>query len=200
MDDVEVPGVCSSFDEVLQIVDADPPDVVLTDVRMPPTFTDEGIRIAAHLRERHPLVAVLVLSQYSDAAYATALVEGGSNRRGYLLKERVADPAQLLAALTAVAAGGSVIDSVVVDALVAAQTKPSRSPLRRLTNREVEVLAEIAKGASNSTVGERLFISERAVERHINSIFSKLDLTESHDRNRRVAAVLVFLSDVSHSA
>jgi DNA-binding NarL/FixJ family response regulator len=193
-DDVSVVATCESFDTLIAAVDVHRPDVVITDVRMPPTFTDEGIKAATWCRTHHPTVGVVVLSQHVDAVYASALVAEGSNQRAYLLKQRVADPAHLLLALTAVANGDSYIDSLVVDALVAAQVKPASSPLHRLTGREIEVLSEVAKGASNATVAHKLFISERAVERHLNSILSKLDLTEAMDRNKRVAAVLLFLS------
>jgi len=168
--------------------------VVVTDIRMPPTGTDEGIRAASVLRQRHPDMGVVVLSQYSEPAYAMSFLDGGSKGRAYLLKERVSDIGQLAAAIREVAAGGSVIDPVVVDALVAARAQPADSPLHRLTAREKEILSEMAQGKNNAAVAASLVLSERAVEKHINSIFSKLALSEEPDVHRRVKAVLLFLS------
>ena len=142
-------------------------------------------------------MGVVVLSQYAEAAYALALVADGSRRRCYLLKERVAGVGQLADAIRTVAAGGSYIDPVVVERLVAAQSRAATSPLARLTTREREVLAEIAGGGSNASIAARLFVSERAVEKHVNSIFAKLGLTDDADRNRRVTAVLLYLADGS---
>ncbi|HTZ07809.1 MAG TPA: response regulator transcription factor [Acidimicrobiales bacterium] len=192
--DLEVVGVCADYDSLLQVAEGEQPDVVVTDIRMPPTGTDEGIRAAAVLRDRHPDMGVVVLSQYSEPAYALSFLDGGSKGRAYLLKERVSDIGQLAGAIREVAEGGSVIDPEVVDALVAARSRPDDSPLRRLTAREREILSEMAQGKNNAAVAAALVLSERAVEKHINSIFSKLALSEEPDVHRRVKAVLLFLS------
>ena len=192
--DLEVVGVCEDYDALIAAVESQTPDVVVTDIRMPPTGTDEGIRAAEVLRESHPDLGVVVLSQYSEPAYALAFLEGGSRGRAYLLKERVSDIGQLAGAIREVAAGGSVIDPEVVDALVAARAKPADSPLHRLTSREREILSEMAQGKNNAAVAASLVLSERAVEKHINSIFSKLALSQEPDVHRRVKAVLLFLS------
>ncbi len=170
-------------------------DVVLSDIRMPPTHRDEGIRAAETLRTSHPGLGVVLLSQHIDAEYALALVAAGSGGRGYLLKERVSDVDQVVAALSTVAGGGSVIDSEVVDALMAARLRSDSTPLSRLTSREREVLAAIASGASNRAIAQALHVTARAVEKHINSIFAKLDLTSADGTDRRVAAVLMYLQD-----
>jgi DNA-binding NarL/FixJ family response regulator len=193
--DVEVVGACEDLDGLLAAVAADPPDVVLTDIRMPPTGTDEGVRAANELRTSHPEVGVVVLSQYVEPGYALALLEDGSERRAYLLKERVSDVDQLLHAIREVAAGGSVIDPKVVEALVAARSRRRDSPLDHLTPREREVLGEMAQGRNNAAVAAALGLSERAVEKHINSVFAKLALSEEPDAHRRVRAVLVYLAD-----
>ncbi len=193
--DIEVVGACVDLPELMAAVDAQSPDVVITDVRMPPTSTDEGIRAAALLRRDHPRVGVVVLSQYAEPSYATSLLAEGSAGRAYLLKERVSEPDQLLRAVRAVAAGDSVIDPAVVDLLVSASGRQRSSPLAALTPREREVLAEIAQGKSNAGVAASLFLSERAVEKHINVLFAKLGLTSESDVNRRVKAVLLYLSD-----
>ncbi|HLX89137.1 MAG TPA: response regulator transcription factor [Acidimicrobiales bacterium] len=193
-DDIEVIGSCSDYHGLMTTVQADPPDVVVTDIRMPPTGTDEGIRAAAELRERFPDMGVVVLSQYAEPAYALALLEGGSQGRAYLLKERVSDIDQLAAAVREVARGGSVIDPLVVDALVEARAKAAGSPLAHLTPRETEILSEMAQGKNNAAVAAALVLSERAVEKHINSIFAKLALSQEPDVHRRVKAVLLFLS------
>ena len=192
--DLEVVGVCEDYDSLLATAQSEQPDVVVTDIRMPPTGTDEGIRAAAVLRESHPDMGVVVLSQYSEPAYAVAYLDGGSKGRAYLLKERVSDIGQLAGAIREVAQGGSVIDPVVVDALVSARSKPADSPLHRLTARECEILSEMAQGKNNAAVAAALVLSERAVEKHINSIFSKLALSQEPDVHRRVKAVLLFLS------
>jgi DNA-binding NarL/FixJ family response regulator len=171
------------------------PDVVLTDIRMPPTCTDEGIRLAAELRTSHPETGVVILSQFSDPSYALALLEHGSDRRAYLLKERVHNRAELMAAIRAVAAGGSMIDPKVVEALVIARSRAERSPLNELTARELEVLAEIAQGKSNTAIADALFLTKRAVEKHINAIFWKLGLADAADVSKRVQAALMFLSE-----
>ncbi len=167
---------------------------MLTDIRMPPTGTDEGIRAAMALRTSHPNVGVVVLSQYAEPAYAIALFEEGSDRRGYLLKERVSDATQIVHAIEEVARGGSVIDPLVVETLVQSRLKTSASPIDRLTPREREVLEEMAQGRNNAGIAAALFLSERAVEKHINALFSKLGLSEEPDTHRRVKAVLLFLA------
>jgi DNA-binding NarL/FixJ family response regulator len=194
-DDLEVVASCADLGSLLKAVEEDPPDVVVTDIRMPPTGTDEGIRAANELRQRHPDLGVVVLSQYAEPSYALSFLEGGSRGRAYLLKERVSDMDQLVDAIREVARGGSVIDPEVVDALVAARARAADSPLRVLTPRETEILAEMAQGKNNAAVASSLFLSERAVEKHINSIFSKLGLSQEPDLHRRVKAVLLFLAD-----
>ncbi len=193
-DSLELVAACESFDELISAVDEHRPDVVLTDIRMPPTETDEGIRAAIMIRERYPDTGIVVLSQYAEPEYALTLFESGSSGLAYLLKEKVGDLEQLKAAIDAVSAGGSVIDPDVVDLLVASKKESS---LDRLTDRETEVLAEIAKGRNNAGVAEALFVSERAVEKHINSIFTKLDLSQEDQTNRRVQAVLQYLAEQS---
>ena len=191
---VEVVATCADLDALLAAVESERPDVVVTDIRMPPTETDEGIRAAAVLRETWPDVGVVVLSQYDDPAYALALLESGSEGRAYLLKERVHDGGQLAAAVEEVSRGGSVIDSKIVESLVHARGVADRSPLAELTTREREVLAEIAQGKSNSAIAESLVLTKRAVEKHINAIFMKLDLAQADDVSKRVKATLIFLS------
>jgi DNA-binding NarL/FixJ family response regulator len=193
-DDLTVVGQCGTLDELLAMVDDEVPDVVVTDIRMPPTGTDEGIRAASLIRARHPGIGVVVLSQYATPSYAIALLEGGSQGRAYLLKDRVARADELAAAVRAVAAGGSVIDPKVVEEVVSARSPAASSPLDRLTPREREILGEIAQGKSNAAIASSLVLSERAVEKHINSILSKLQLSDEPDVNRRVKAVLVYLA------
>ncbi len=194
--DVEVVAAYEDFDALIAGVAADPPDVVITDIRMPPTGTDEGVRAANLIRESHPSVGVVVLSQYVEPDYALALLEHGSDGRAYLLKERVSDVDVLRRAIEAVASGGSVIDPRVVEALVTARARP-QSPLDFLTPRESEVLAEMALGRNNAGIGAALGLSERAVEKHINSLFAKLGVTSEPDVHRRVKAVLLHLSERS---
>jgi DNA-binding NarL/FixJ family response regulator len=194
-DDLELAGVAEDYDGLLGLIDGERPDVVITDIRMPPTGTDEGIRAAEHVRRTQPEAGVVVLSQYASPGYAVALLQEGSSGRAYLLKERVSDVEDLLAAVREVARGGSVIDPEVVEALVAGTTKARRSEVDRLTPREREVLSEMATGKSNAAIASALYLSERAVEKHINSMFSKLNLTEERDLNRRVKAVLLYLAD-----
>ncbi len=196
-DSLELIATCENYDELIAAVDAHSPDVVITDIRMPPTQTDEGIRAANLLRETSPDIGVVVLSHYAEPEYALHLFEKGSEGRAYLLKERVADLHQLADAIAEVARGGSVVDPKVVDLLVKARSEHKPSVLDRLTGREMEVLAEIAKGRNNAGIGEVLYISERAVEKHINSIFTKLDLSHAGDTHRRVRAVLLYLSEGS---
>lgn len=192
--DLEVAASCADYPSLMEAVAVEQPDVVVTDIRMPPSGRDEGIRAANELRERYPDVGVVVLSQHAEPGYALSLLEAGSKGRAYLLKERVSDAEQLADAIREVARGGSVIDPEVVDALVAARSKASDSPMRLLTPRETEILAEMAKGRNNAAVAAALFLSERAVEKHINSIFSKLGLSQEAEVHRRVKAVLLFLS------
>jgi DNA-binding NarL/FixJ family response regulator len=196
------PGICvvascGDLPSLLAAVESERPDVVVTDIRMPPTGTDEGIRVAALLRETHPTIGVVVLSNYAEPSYALALLESGSEGRAYLLKERVHDRAQLVAAIEAVAAGGSVLDAKIVEPLVAAKLQVQRSPLAALTGREHEVLAEIAKGKSNAAIADTLVLTKRAVEKHINSIFLKLNLSYSEDVSKRVKAALLFLAEAA---
>jgi DNA-binding NarL/FixJ family response regulator len=195
--DVEVVAAVADLPALERAVEGEGPDVVLTDIRMPPGGTDEGIRIAGALRDTHPTTGVVVLSQHADPAYALALLERGSDGRAYLLKDRVGNRAELLAAIRAVANGGSMIDPKVVEGLVEARTRADRSPLKDLTPREREVLAEIAQGKSNAAIGESLFLTKRAVEKHINSIFMKLGLADSEDVSKRVKATLILLAEGS---
>lgn len=195
--EIDLIGVCDDFDSLVSTVEESPPQVVLTDIRMPPTDSDEGIRAAARFRDTAPEVGVVVLSQHDEAEYALALLERGSEGRAYLLKERVSDLDQLVGAIRTVAAGGSVIDPKVVEALVAARSRAAESPIASLTPREKETLSEMAQGKTNAAIAESLFLTERAVEKHINSIFSKLQLTGERVVHRRVKAVLLFLSDQS---
>lgn len=193
--DVEVVATCSDFDSLIEAVEREKPDVVLTDIRMPPTKTDEGVRAAERFRETVPGAAVLVLSQYDEPEYALSLLEGGAQGRGYLLKQRIADLDQLVGAIREVARGGSVIDPKVVEGLVASRSRVAGSPLDQLTPREREVLGEMAQGKNNAAIASGLVLTERAIERHINAIFSKLALSAEKDVHRRVKAVLMFLSD-----
>jgi len=171
------------------------PDVLLTDIRMPPTNTDEGIRLAGELRDTHPEIGVVVLSQFADPLYALSLLDRGSDGRAYLLKERVHNRAELMAAIRAVADGDSMIDPKIVEALVTARGRAEKSPLNELTAREREVLAEIAHGKSNTAIAGDLFLTKRAVEKHINQIFLKLGLSDAEDVSKRVKATLMFLAD-----
>jgi DNA-binding NarL/FixJ family response regulator len=198
-EDFELVGVAANLPELLGIVGDQLPDVVVTDIRMPPTGTDEGIQAAAWIRQHHPGVGVVVLSQYTAPGYALALLEHGSSGRAYLLKERVGSVDELAQAIRAVAQGGSVIDPQIVDELVRARSLERQSVLSSLTPRESEILAEMAQGKSNSAIAAALFVTERAVEKHTNSIFMKLGLSEEKDLNRRVKAVLVFLSHAEAS-
>lgn len=190
---IEVVGTCGDYAELIDQATTTAPDVVVTDIRMPPTGTDEGIRAANELRDRRPELGVVVLSQYAETSYALALLGDGTEGRAYLLKERVGEVEQLVAAITAVATGGSVVDPKVVEALLDARARDRESPLRYLTPREREVLESIAQGLNNASVAASLHLSERAVEKHINSLFSKLGLSEEPNVHRRVKAVLLFL-------
>jgi DNA-binding NarL/FixJ family response regulator len=193
IEDVELVATCVDLDELRAAVERDTPDVVLTDIRMPPTNTDEGIRLARELRSTHPEVGVVVLSQHAEPSYAMALFADGSEQRGYLLKERVKDEEELARALREVVAGGSLVDPRIVDRLVSARLDQD-SGLDRLTPRERQILAMIAEGRSNNAIADTLMVTKRAVERHINGIFVKLDLGEASDVNRRVKAALLYLT------
>ena len=195
VEDVDVVATCADLDSLRTAIKTGRPEVVLTDIRMPPTNTDEGIRMAEELRTTSPGMGVVVLSQYADAEYALSLLEGGAAGRAYLLKERVGDLDQLVNAIREVARGGSVIDSKVVENLIAARSRQARSPLAELTPREGEVLAEVAQGRNNAAIAAGLHLTERAVEKHINSIFSKLGLTEEQSVHRRVKAAIMYLAE-----
>jgi len=171
------------------------PDVVVTDIRMPPTHKDEGIRLAIELHDAYPEMGVVVLSQFSESSYALALLDRGSDRRAYLLKERVHNRAELTAAIHAVAGGGSMIDPKIVEQLVRTRGRAEHSPLDQLTTREREVLGEIAQGKSNTAIAESLFLSKRAIEKHINAIFLKLGLADAQDVSKRVKAALMLLAE-----
>src|SRR5829696_24009 len=194
---VEIVAAVADHHSLRQACEEEQPDVVLTDIRMPPTHTDEGIQLAAELRETHPETGVVILSQFSDPSYALALLQHGSDRRAYLLKERVHNRAELMAAIHAVDEGGSMIDPKVVESLVVARGRAQSSPLNELTSRELQVLGEIAQGKSNTAIAESLFLTKRAVEKHINAIFWKLGLADAADVSKRVQAALMFLSEES---
>jgi len=193
--ELELVATATDFQSLLDTVEKTKPDVVITDIRMPPTGTDEGIRAAEQLRTSLPQAGVVVLSQYVEPEYALSLLARGAAGRAYLLKERVSDIEQLVNAIREVARGGSMIDPQVIEALVAARIRKPDSPLRELTPREREVLAAIAQGKNNAAIAGQLFLTERAVEKHINSIFSKLGLQEEKDTHRRVRAALLYLSE-----
>jgi DNA-binding NarL/FixJ family response regulator len=193
--EVELVAVCSNGNELHSALEKWDPEVVLTDIRMPPSGDEEGIRIATELHETRPEVGVVVLSQYAEPAYALSLLGHGTGGRAYLLKERIRDRAELIGAIKAVSHGGSVIDPAVVDVLIEAKSRAAKSRIAQLTPRERELLAEIAAGKSNAAIAKSLVLTKRAVEKHVNSIFSKLDLPETHDVSRRVKAALIFLSE-----
>ena len=193
IEDFELVGTASSLPELIAVIQSSEPDVVITDIRMPPAGRDEGIQAAAWLREHRPAAGVVVLSQYTEPGYAVALLEHGTAGRAYLLKERVASIDDLVRAVRAVASGGWVIDPLVVEELVRSRNRSRASSLDTLTARETQILAEMAQGKNNSAIASALGVSERAVEKHTNSIFAKLGLSEERDVNRRVMAVLVFL-------
>ena len=195
--DIELVAVCTNGKELRTAIATWNPEVVLTDIRMPPSGADEGVRIASALRDTRPDVGVVVLSQYAEPAYALSLLQEGTGGRAYLLKERIRDKEQLIDAIKAVARGGSVIDPMIVDVLIAARSRAAKSQLSELTPRERELLAEIAAGKSNTAIAESLVLTKRAVEKHVNSIFSKLNLPETQDVSRRVKATLIYLSEES---
>lgn len=190
---IEVVGTAGDAEELMTVIDTTRPDSVLLDIRMPPTHRTEGIDAAHVIRERWPEIGVVILSQFDDPEYALELLRDGSNGRAYLLKERLGAPLQLAEALREVAAGGSILDPKVIDGLLEAQRRRSRSRLHGLTEREHEVLALMAGGRTNAAIARTLCLTERAVEKHINAIFRKLGINEELDMNHRVAAVLFFL-------
>jgi DNA-binding NarL/FixJ family response regulator len=192
---IEVAAVCTDVGSLLEAVDRERPDVVVTDIRMPPRHTDEGIQVANQLRATHPDVGVVVLSQYASPGYALALLDGGSARRAYLLKERIHDPEQLVAAIRAVAEGGSLIDPKVVEGLVAERARTATSPLGQLTGRERDVLRKMAEGKNNASIADDLVVTERSVEKVINSLFMKLGLTWEAAVHKRVKAVILYLAE-----
>jgi len=194
--DIEVLAVCADGDELQAKIESLDPKVVITDIRMPPSGGEEGIRIAQRLRRTHPETGVVVLSQYAEPAYALALLDEGAGGRAYLLKQNLHNRRELLDTIEEVAEGGSRIDALVVEALVSAQSRQARSPLAELTPRERELLSQIAEGKSNAAIAESLVITKRAVEKHVNSIFLKLGLTQAEGvSSRRVKAALMFLAD-----
>ncbi len=194
--DIDVAAFAGDLDTIRATIVEKSPDVVLTDIRMPPTSTDEGIRLAEELRESHPRIGVVILSQYEDPAYALRLLAHGATRRAYLLKERIGQPEQLVHAIHEVALGRSVVDAAIVEDILRERERRADSWMSSLTPREVDVLAEVAQGKSNAAIGEALHLSKRAVEKHINAIFSKLGMpSDDHDVSRRVAATLLYLND-----
>jgi DNA-binding NarL/FixJ family response regulator len=192
--DLEVVASSADFDGLMAAVELHRPDVLVTDIRMPPHHTDEGIRAALELRDRRPALGVVVLSQFSDPAYALALLERGSERRAYLLKDRIDDVTQLVGAVRAVAEGGSVVDPKVVEALVSSRAG-DESPLDELTPRELDVMREMAQGKNNAAIAETLVLSERSVEKYVHTIFTKLGIAWEENINRRVKAVLLYLGE-----
>lgn len=193
--DIELVAVCEDLGGLLEAIVREHPDVVLTDIRMPPGNSDEGIQVAEQLRRTSPEIGVLVLSQYAEPRYALRLLAEGSAGRGYLLKERISDAQQLVSAIREVAANGSVIDPRLVDGLVGARAASERSPVNDLTPREREVLAEMAQGKNNAAIAQSLVLTERSVEKHVGSIFLKLGLKWEESVHRRVKAVLIHLSE-----
>ena len=188
---IEVVATCESADELMVLLPAEKPDVVIVDIRLPPSYTDEGMRAALTIRARHPGVGVLVLSQYVEVGLAMQLLADSADGAGYLLKDRVSNVKDFIDALHRVAAGGSAIDPVIVSALIAKQR--NRDPLSRLTPREREVLALMAEGRSNQGIADEFAITLRAVEKYVSSIFSKLDMPSTAGDSKRVLAVLLYL-------
>jgi DNA-binding NarL/FixJ family response regulator len=195
-DRIEVVAQCRDRDSLLRAVEAERPDVVVTDIRMPPGDSDEGLQIAASLRRSHPRIGVVVLSQFADPHYGLTLLQDGADGRAYLLKERVHHRGQLVGAIETVASGGSVVDAKVVQTLVSERRRAERSPLADLTPRELEILSGVARGQSNQAIADELVLTKRAVEKHINAIFPKLGLMDdAADVSRRVKAALIYLAE-----
>jgi DNA-binding NarL/FixJ family response regulator len=199
VDEVDLVATVSDLDTLLAAVEEQRPNVVLTDIRMPPSHSTEGIEAARKIRAEHPETGVVVLSQFAEDEYAYELLKDGAAGLGYLLKERVADLDELVRAMREVARGGSVLDPKVVEGLVARKDRLAHSPLAQLTEREREVLAQMAQGKNNAAIAKALFLTERAVEKHINALFHKLSLSDETDVHRRVMAVLAFLQETGQS-
>src|SRR5215212_6646749 len=193
--DIELVGMAADAATLVASINEKDPEVVITDIRMPPTGSDEGIAVAANLRETHPEIGVVVLSQYAEPEFVLRLLDDGSDGRAYLLKEHIHHKGQLIDAVKAVSRSDSFIDPKLVETLVDGRTRAARSPLHELTPRELETLAEIAVGKSNEAIARSLFLTKRAVEKHINSIFMKLNLADAPDVSRRVKAALLFLAE-----
>jgi DNA-binding NarL/FixJ family response regulator len=191
---LELVGSCGDFDCLRAMIEEARPDVVLTDIRMPPTNTDEGIRLATELRTTHPEIGVVVLSQHASSVYATTLLADGAAGRGYVLKDRVADKDDLIAIIRDVASGGSHLDSQVIDVVFHGWGQNGQSSLAKLTPRELEVLELVAAGDTNTVIAEKLGVGRRAVERHVNSIFEKLELRDAERVSRRVTAAIAYLA------
>jgi len=192
---IAVVASCGDRTTLLDAIERERPDVVVTDIRMPPTQSDEGLQVAAELRRTHPDVGVVVLSQFAEPRYGLALFDGGSDGRAYLLKERIQHRGQLVSAIRAVAEGGSVVDAKVVEGLIAERRRAEESRLGELTPRELEILAYVARGHSNQAIADELVLTKRAVEKHINAIFLKLNLSQAEDVSRRVKAALIYLAE-----
>jgi DNA-binding NarL/FixJ family response regulator len=192
---ITIVGECEDAGAVAPLLDEQRADLLITDIRMPPSAEDEGIRLAGRLRESHPGLGVIVLSTFAEVRYALKLFESGSDGRGYLLKDRIRDRRQVLEAVRTVAGGGSVIDSTIVADLVSSQAARQRSRIDRLTPREVQTLALVAEGQSNAAIAESLVLTKRAVEKHVNAIFAKLELGDPDHVSRRVKAALLYLAD-----
>jgi DNA-binding NarL/FixJ family response regulator len=191
---VDIVAVCDHGERLLDAVARERPAVVITDVRMPPSGDAEGIRVARRLRQTHPAVGVVVLTQYAEPRYGLGLLEDGAEGRAYLLKDRIADPAELMSAIDVVARGGSMIDPQMVALLMRGGEQPG-SPVAQLTAREREVLAQMAQGKSNAAIAEALVLTKRAVEKHVGAIFTRLALNDEEDVSRRVVAVLMYLAE-----
>jgi DNA-binding NarL/FixJ family response regulator len=194
---IEVLAACKDTESLLRAIEEMRPDVVVTDIRMPSNDGADGLKVATSLRETHPDVGVVVLSQFAEPEYGLALLDGGSEGRAYLLKERLQHRGQLIAAIEAVSEGGSVIDAKVVETLVEARKRAEDSPLAELTPRELEILTFVARGHSNQAIADELVLTKRAVEKHINAIFLKLNLTYATDVSRRVKAALIYLAETA---
>ncbi|MBV9607325.1 MAG: response regulator transcription factor [Solirubrobacterales bacterium] len=192
---MRIVGECGDGNAVVPILDEQRADLLITDIRMPPSGHDEGIRLAGRLRETHPALGVIVLSSYAEVAYALRLFKDGSDGRGYLLKDRIRNRQQVIDAVLTIADGGSVTDPTVVDELVRCRRAGTRSRLDELTPRELETLALVAEGRSNADIAEELVLTKHAVENHVNAIFAKLDLGDPMHVSRRVKAALLYLAD-----